>query len=194
MPIWNVRGRRMHTITADISGTWRLVLTITVDGEIVHESDRAVLPQMLVGDHRFRAGPHQGVLRVRRNWFTQEWQYELELAGQLIPIDEPTALARTPSPSRPQPEARTEEPSPLPQTAPADAALTPAAPGEPSPIPPSATSQPVATTPVVPVLPLRCAGCGTQLTMSNVEWTGPMSARCPSCGSGVDIRWQKVGE
>lgn len=177
MPSWQIRsGDAIHTVQADIHEGWRSFLTIAVDGQTEHESDKTVMVALLEGDYPVTVGPHQGRLRIRRNWFMQDWKYELELDGQPLAVDETTRLAAPSIPSEPQTGPATEQ----------DA--SPREPTQPTPAPATAT------TPVVPTLPPSCPNCGAALAMSSVEWTGPMSARCPSCGSGVAIRWHKIGE
>jgi predicted lipid-binding transport protein (Tim44 family) len=64
-----------------------------------------------------------------------------------------------------------------------------------APIPAAqAAPSPQASTPTIPVLPANCPHCLAPIAMNTVSWSGPLNSRCPYCGSGIDIKWKKLGE
>jgi hypothetical protein len=52
-------------------------------------------------------------------------------------------------------------------------------------VPPPTQSQPVAAASYVYEPPTVCPDCGGKLTSSNIEWVGPLTVKCPYCGSSV---------
>ncbi|MEW6028142.1 MAG: hypothetical protein AB1554_01540 [Chloroflexota bacterium] len=64
----------------------------------------------------------------------------------------------------------------------------------PTPTPPQSAPSSQGPVPFYPVLPPNCSNCHAPISMNTANWTGPMSASCPHCGSGVEIQWKKIGE
>lgn len=52
-------------------------------------------------------------------------------------------------------------------------------------VPPSTQSQPAAGATYVYEPPTVCPSCRGKLTSSNVDWVGPLTIKCPYCGSSV---------
>ncbi len=75
-------------------------------------------------------------------------------------------------------------------------APAPFPPAAPSPAPTPAPVNPVAFTPTAPVqavhpvqeLPSACPHCGGPVRAYEVKWTGPRSAVCAYCGSGLPLK------
>jgi hypothetical protein len=63
---------------------------------------------------------------------------------------------------------------------------------EQTPAPVKDTNGTQAAVPVIPILPAKCSSCNTPISMNNAKWTGPMSAVCPSCGNGLEVKWKKM--
>ncbi len=58
--------------------------------------------------------------------------------------------------------------------------------------PPATQSQPVAEASYVYEPPTVCPDCGGKLTSSNIEWVGPLTVKCPYCGSSVEAVKRRV--
>ncbi|MBD3407343.1 MAG: hypothetical protein GF411_14595 [Candidatus Lokiarchaeota archaeon] len=41
-------------------------------------------------------------------------------------------------------------------------------------------------------IPEQCHSCGTNLSQDNLEWTGPLEARCLYCGAAVKAKFERV--
>lgn len=41
-------------------------------------------------------------------------------------------------------------------------------------------------------LPNKCSNCGALLSQSDIEWVGPLEAKCGYCGSSVRAQFEKV--
>jgi hypothetical protein len=117
----------------------------------------------LWGDYPFRFGQNVVLLKVSRKGLTG-FNLELKLDGAPVMPGQQTNLTTS-----------------APVSAPASNA-------PPSPPTPSSTTEPV-----FPVLPPHCGSCGAPVSMSDVRWTGPMSAACGSCDSAVRVEWKKIG-
>jgi hypothetical protein len=43
-----------------------------------------------------------------------------------------------------------------------------------------------------PKLPGSCSSCGAPVHLKNVNWVGPMSAACSSCGTTIEVEWKEI--
>ncbi len=116
----------------------------------------------------FRVGSHVGVLRNSVKVFGVK-ESDLYLNGALLKAGAHTVIA--------QPRQTTAQP---------------VAPPPPANAQPGPSSQ--GPVPFYPVLPPNCPNCHAPISMNTANWTGPMSASCPHCGSGIEIQWKKIGE
>jgi len=41
-------------------------------------------------------------------------------------------------------------------------------------------------------LPNRCPNCGALLSQSDIDWVGPLEAKCNYCGSAVKAQFERV--
>ncbi|MFW9770246.1 MAG: hypothetical protein ACFFF9_15715 [Candidatus Thorarchaeota archaeon] len=41
-------------------------------------------------------------------------------------------------------------------------------------------------------LPSQCSNCGAQLSSKDIEWTGPLEAKCNYCGSTVRAQLERI--
>ncbi len=41
-------------------------------------------------------------------------------------------------------------------------------------------------------VPSTCSNCGAQLSSKDIEWTGPLEAKCNYCGSTVRAQFERV--
>jgi hypothetical protein len=58
--------------------------------------------------------------------------------------------------------------------------------------PPATQGQPVAEASYVYEPPTICPDCGGKLTSSNIDWVGPLTVKCPYCGSSVPAVKRRV--
>jgi hypothetical protein len=144
---------------------------LSVDGKVVNSfKDR--LNTGWQYDASFRMGPHVCVVKNAAKLF-YKYEANLFIDGVLLDDGKHTVISQ-PGPTPIQPPVPTSA-SPSSQTA------------QPAP----SSQGPV---PFYPVLPAHCSTCQAPLRMNTVNWTGPMSASCPHCGSGVKIKWERIGE
>ncbi len=41
-------------------------------------------------------------------------------------------------------------------------------------------------------VPDRCPNCGALITQSDIDWVGPLEAKCNYCGSGIKAQFERV--
>ncbi|MHA2063781.1 MAG: hypothetical protein ACXABY_05280 [Candidatus Thorarchaeota archaeon] len=41
-------------------------------------------------------------------------------------------------------------------------------------------------------LPSKCSNCGALLSQSDIQWVGPLEAKCNYCGSSVRAQFEKI--
>lgn len=159
-----------HVVGVNVTGDgWgRFFVKISVDNFTV--CDEKGVPQAMWREYPLKVGRHVGVVRVFRKSILGGTGLELKIDGAVIPDGRHVIIA--------QPAA----PRPAPVTTP---------PPAPAPVPVSATPSPAV--PMVPAIPPNCAGCGAPLSMGNIQWTGPMTAKCPNCSTAFEIQWRKIG-
>jgi len=147
-----------------------ITLTISVDGQVQVQKQASGL-EALWGDYPLDVAHCTCVVRAfRKGVLGVATDFELRVEGQLVAEGEhPTFEPRAREPHQPE--------------SPAGQAHPPAAP----------TAQ-GATVPTIPVLPPKCSTCGGALAMDQVRWVGPLTAKCPYCGTTVPIEWRRIGE
>jgi hypothetical protein len=158
-----------HVVQATMStGMWNRI-NIIVDGVTVIE-DKAATIGPLWRDHVFRVGKHACIVKSKpkkRKW-TGKTVFDLMIDGVAIEEGEHVDLS---------------SPTSEPQQTPIAAEQTP-------PAQRSVAGEPI---PMIPVLPPNCSSCGAPINMSNIEWTGPLTASCSTCRAAVEIEWKKLG-
>ena len=149
-------------------GMW-IRISVIIDGVTVIE-DKAGTVGPLWRDHVFRVGRHACIVRAKPKG--SKWSgktiFELIIDGESIEEGEHVDLS-----------SPTSEPQ-----------QTPIAAAEPLSVQRSVAGNPI---PMIPVLPPNCSSCGAPINMSNIEWTGPLTARCATCRSAVEVQWKKLG-
>jgi hypothetical protein len=158
-----------HVIQAIMESGMRLRLRIIVDGETRIE-EKANVVGKLWRDHVFRVGRHACVVKAgpkKRRW--QAFSvFNLMIDG--VAIEEGKNVDLSSPISEPQ--------------------QTPIAAAESTPGQRSVAGDPI---PMIPVLPPNCSSCGAPINMSNIEWTGPLTASCSNCRSVVEVEWKRLG-
>jgi len=160
-----------HTVEAQIQARGlTITLTVSVDGQIQVQEKASGL-EALWGDYPLDVERCTCVVRAfRKGVIGVATDFELHVEGQLVAAGEhPTFQPRAAEPQQAE--------------SPAAQAGTPAAP-----------AAQAATVPTIPVLPPKCATCGGALAMDEVRWVGPLTAKCPYCGTTVPIEWRRIGE
>ncbi len=162
-----------HTIAARMDNNFTNVrLSISVDGEEIVNRKAGGTLNFWGTQHTLRIGQHAGLVKIiRSRGFQTRW--ELYVDGKPVPEGQHVVIEAPSAPAAPQ-VIYTQAP---PQVVVTQAPAQPAA----------------ASTPVMPVLPPKCPNCGTPISMDSVQWTGPMSARCPACNNGIEVEWRKLG-
>ncbi len=160
-----------HSIGARIESRGvAITLTISADGEAQVQKKASDLAE-LWGDYPIYIEQCTCAVRAfRKGALGVATDFELRVEGQMIAEgDHPTIEC-------PEPESRQSE-GPAPESQ-IQAAL--ASEGH--------------AVPTIPVLPTKCPNCGGALAMDEVRWVGPLTARCPYCGTNVPIEWRRIGE
>jgi hypothetical protein len=158
-----------HIVQATMkSGMW-IRIKVLVDGIKVIE-DKAGSVGPLRRDHVFRVGRHACILRTKpKKWkWSGKTVFDLIIDGVAIKEGEHVDLSSPTSKSQRAPIAATQAP-------------------------PEGRSGAVDPVPMIPVLPPNCSSCGAPINMSNIEWTGPLTASCSACRSVVEVEWKKLG-
>lgn len=166
-----------HVVTAKLtSDAWgRWFFNINVDGMTIRDGKIAIRDVKKGGDYPVRVGPHIGVIKIsKKTLIISKTKIEFRIDGKVIPAGKHVTISQPP-PKTPPPPTPAYQPPP------------------PQPVQPAVQPQ-AGGTPMIPVVASKCPNCSTPLNMENVNWTGPMSAACPSCGTGVDVEWRKIGE
>jgi hypothetical protein len=158
-----------HVVQATMkSGMW-IRIQITVDGETVIE-EKAGIVGYLWRDHVFRIGKHACIVKAGPK--KRRWQgytvFDLIIDGVALEEGEHVDFSSSTPGSQQTPMATAQAPSEQRLVA-----------GDPIPM--------------IPVLPPNCSSCGAPINMSNIEWTGPLTASCNTCRSAVEVEWKKLG-
>ena len=160
-----------HSVDARIeSRGLAITLTISIDGATQVREKASDLAE-LWGDYPLRVGQRTCTVRAfRKGALGVATDFELRVEGQVIAEGEhPTIELPEPEPRHPDsatPETHTR----------------------------GAPASQVHAVPTIPVLPARCSNCGGALAMDEVRWVGPLTAKCPYCGTNVPIEWRRIGE
>lgn len=158
-----------HVIQAIMESGMRMHLRVIVDGETKIEEKANTIGKVW-GDHVFRVGRHACVVKAGPK--KRRWQgytvFDLMIDGVAIEEGEHADLSNPSSVSQ-------ETPIPAAQAHAEQRTVT----GDPIPM--------------IPALPPNCGSCGAPINMSNIEWTGPLTARCSTCRSAVEVEWKKLG-
>jgi hypothetical protein len=160
-----------HTVEARIQTRGlTITLTISMDGNVQVQKQASGL-EALWGDYPLDVEHCTCVVRAfHKGVVGVATDFQLRVEGQLVAEGEhPTIEPRAPRPSQPESAAAETHP----QTAPAPQG---------------------GTVPTIPVLPPKCSTCGGSLAMDEVRWVGPLTAKCPYCGTTVPIEWRRIGE
>jgi hypothetical protein len=155
-----------HTVDARIQTRGlTITLTISVDGQAQVQTKSSDL-QELWGNYRLQIAQCACTVRAfRKGVVGVATDFELRVEDQLVAEGEhPTFEPR--DPESPAPQTQTE----------------------------TARAPQGGTVPTIPVLPPKCSTCGGALAMDEVRWVGPLTAKCPYCGTTVPIEWRKIGE
>jgi len=147
-------------------------LIISVDNVQVVDR-KAAGPGLINGSNSFKIGNRIGKLEIsnlRYGFGVQGGDYKLTIDGKNIPEGQHVTLA---NPVAAVPKISNPPPSSQPQVV--------------------VNVQPNTNAAVVPTLPPNCPSCGTAITMNNAKWSGPMSAACPVCNTGIQVSWTKIG-
>jgi hypothetical protein len=160
-----------HSIEARIESRGiAITLTIWADGEVQVQKKASDLAE-LWGEYPLRIEQCACAVRAfRKGALGVATDFELRVESQVIAEgDHPTIECPEPEPVQsesPAPESHT-------QAAPASRGHA---------------------VPTIPVLPAKCSNCGVALAMDEVRWVGPLTAKCPYCGTNVPIEWRRIGE